>query len=172
VASAFFIIDVAESLKQSGALSEQLYIAFQLAAEACMIHDMTENSKWVHLDTSNKGNDHFIDCGDHESIPLAMLLILADELSVWNRPRLETKPRSQTKDKECDAVLYFFDTSQVPEEIKLFVSEAQSRPWIRIAADKNSETLVKNIKGLKCFKKKRESKNKYSILGYTLGVKE
>lgn len=177
VASTFFIIDVAESLKQSGALSEQLYIAFQLAAEACMIHDMTENSKWVHLDTSNKSNDHFIDCGDHERIPLAMLLILADELSVWNRPSLEnrhwleTKPRLQTKDKETDAVLYFFDTSRVPEKIKLFVSEAQSRPWIRIAADKNSETLEKNINGLKCFRKKRASRNEHSVLGYMLDVK-
>lgn len=161
VASTFFIIDVAESLNQSGALSEQLYVAFQLAAEASMIHDMTQNSKWVHLDSSNKSNDHFIDCGDHESIPLAMLLILADELSVWNRPRL------QTKDKGSDAVLYSFDTSQVPEEIKLFVSEARSPPWIRITADKNRETL-NNINDLKCFIK---SRNEHSVLGYMLDVK-
>jgi hypothetical protein len=171
VASAFFIIDVAESLKQSGALSQQLYVAFQLAAEACMIHDMTEDNKWVHLDKNDKDNDHFIDCGDHESIPLAMLLILADELSVWNRPRLQTEPRLRTKDKESDAVLYSFDASHVPENIELFISEARSRPWIRITADKNSKILEKNIKDLKCFRKKRAKRNKHSVLGYTLYVK-
>ena len=84
---------------------------------------------------------------------------------------METKPRLETKDKETDAVLYFFDTSQVPEEIKLFVSEAQSRPWIRIASDKNSETLEKNINDLKCFIKKRASRNEHSVLGYMLDVK-
>ena len=88
IASTFFIIDVAESLKLSGVLSQQLYVAFQLAAEACMIHDMTENGKWTHLDTNDKENDHFIDCRDHENIPLAMLLILSDELSIWSRPML------------------------------------------------------------------------------------
>ena len=171
VASAFFVVDLAENLWRSEALSQQLYVALQLAAEACMIHDMTENSKWVHFAAKNKDNEHFIDSSDHKSIPLAMLLILADELSAWNRSRLETKPWLQTKDKETDAVLYFFDTSQVPKEIELFVSEARSRPWIRITADNNREILEKNIKDLKCFRKKRATKNKHSVLGYMLDVK-
>ena len=130
-----------------------------------MIHDMTENSKWVHLDTSNKGNDHFINCNDHERIPLAMLLILADELSVWNRPRLKTE------DKGSGAVLYSFDTSQVPEEIKLFINEALPRPSIYITADKNSEAIRRDINGLKCLKKKIAGQDKPSVLGYDLDVK-
>lgn len=173
VASAFFVVDLAESLWRSEALSEQLYVALQLAAEACMIHDMTGNDRWVHFVAKNKGNGkdkdnhnkHFIDCSDHNSIPLAMLLILSDELSVWNRPRLKTKGEGSK------SVLYSFETSDVPEKIKLFISEAQSRPWICITADKNSETLEKNIKDLKCFRKKRAIKNKHSVLGHTLHVK-
>ncbi|MCK4604047.1 MAG: hypothetical protein KAU41_05025, partial [Deltaproteobacteria bacterium] len=165
VASAFFVVDLAENLWRSEALSRQLYVALQLAAEACMIHDMTENSKWVHFAAKNKDNEHFIDSSDHKSIPLAMLLILADELSVWNRPRLKTKGEGSK------SVLYSFETSDVPEKIELFISEARSRPWIRITADKNCETLEKNIKDLKCFRKNRASKNKHSVLGYMLDVK-
>jgi hypothetical protein len=130
-----------------------------------MIHDMTKNSKWVHFAAKNKDNEHFIDCSDHKSIPLAMLIILADELSVWNRPRLKTKGEGSK------SVLYSFETSDVPEKIELFISEARSRPWIRISADKNSEALEKNIKNLKCFRKKRANKNKHSVLAYILDIK-
>lgn len=118
-----------------------------------MIHDMTENSKWVRFAAKNKDNEHFIDSSDHKSIPLAMLLILADELSVWNRPRLKTKGEGSK------SVLYSFETSDVPEKIELRISEARSNPWIRITVDKKCETLEKNIKGLKCFMGEVESKN-------------
>ena len=164
VASAFFVVDLAENLWRSEALSRQLYVALQLAAEACMIHDMTENDKWVHFAAKNKDNEHFIDCSDHNSIPLAMLLILSDELSVWNRPRLKTKG------KGSEAVLYSFETSKVPNKIELFVNETVPNPWICISADKNSETIKKNFKKLKCFSGELESENKRSILGYTLDI--
>ncbi|MCD6398406.1 MAG: hypothetical protein J7L08_00610 [Candidatus Aenigmarchaeota archaeon] len=89
IASAFFVLDLAENLQKSGAISQDLYVAFQLAAEACMIHDMTdkENKKWVHL-SATKETEHFINHHNQKQIPLAMLLIFSDELSVWNRPRL------------------------------------------------------------------------------------
>ena len=165
VASAFFVVDLAENLWRSEVLSQQLYVALQLAAEACMIHDMTEDDKWVHFAAKNKDDEHFIDCSDHNSIPLAMLLILSDELSVWNRPRLETKG------KGSKSVLYSFGTSDVPEKIELFISEARSNPWIRISADKKGETIEGKLEELKCFRKKRASKNKHSILGWALDIK-
>ena len=130
-----------------------------------MIHDMTEDDKWVHFAAKNKDDKHFIDCSDHNSIPLAMLLILSDELSVWNRPRLETKGKGN------EAVIYSVETSNVPEKIELSISEAQSRPWIRIVADKNSETLKEKIKNFNCFLGEVESKNEPFILGYPLDVK-
>ena len=165
VASAFFVVDLAENLWRSEALSRQLYVAFQLAAEACMIHDMTENDNWVHFAAKNKDDEHFIDCSDHNSIPLAMLLILSDELSVWNRPRLKIKGEGN------EAVLCSFETSKVPNRIKLLVNETVPNPWIRISANKNSETIEKNFKNLKCFSGEVESENKRSILGYTLDIK-
>ena len=94
-----------------------------------------------------------------------MLLILSDELSVWNRPRLETKGEGN------EAVLYSFEKSDVPIEIKLSISEARSNPWIRISDNENSKTIEKNFKRLKCFSGKVESENKPSILGYTLDIK-
>lgn len=162
VASAFFVVDLAENLWRSEALSEQLYVALQLAAEACMIHDMTGDDKWVHFAAKNKDDEHFIDCSDHNSIPLAMLLILSDELSVWDRHRLIIEVKGNAD------VLYRFEKSHVPKEIKLSISEARLNPWIRIKADKNGDALVKAIKGLKCFRKGRVRKNRHSILGYTL----
>jgi len=165
VASAFFVVDLTESLWRSEALSEQLYVALQLAAEACMIHDMNEIDKWVHFATNNKDNGHFIDCSDHKRIPLAMLLILSDELSVWDRHRLIIEVKGNAD------VLYRFEKSDVPKKIKLSISEARSNPWIRIAADKNSETIEEKIKNLKCFMAKVESKDKLFILGYPLDVK-
>jgi hypothetical protein len=93
------------SILIAGALSQQLYVTFQLAAEACMIHDMTKVGTWAHL--QKKKNEHFIDCNEHKSVPLAMLLVLADELSVWNRPILKTKMSGE------DAIAHCFDRSQV-----------------------------------------------------------
>ena len=165
VASAFFVVDLAENLWRSEAISQQLYVALQLAAEACMIHDMTGIDNWVHFAAKNN-SEHFIDCSDHNSIPLAMLVILSDELSVWDRPRLEIKGNGS------ESVLYTLKTSKVPEKIELFISEARSNPWIRIRVDKkNCRTIEEKIKNLKCFMGKVESENKRSILGYTLDIK-
>ena len=174
VASAFFSVDLAESLWRSEALSEQLYVALQLAAEACMIHDMTGNDKWVHFVAKNKGNGkdkdndnnkYFIDCSDHNSIPLAMLLILSDELSVWDRHRLIIEVKGNAD------VLYRFEKSDVPKKFELFISEALTNPWIRISVDKNSETIEEELKKLKCFQGEVENKNELFILGYPLDVK-
>ena len=95
----------------------------------------------------------------------AMLLILSDELSVWNRPRLKIE------DSGRDAVLYSLERSDVPKEIKLSISEARSNPWIRITADKNSRTLKEKLKKLKCFMGKPESEEEPFILGYPIDVK-
>ena len=72
-----------------------------------------------------------------------------------------------------EASLYYntLETSKVPKEIKLFISEARSSPWIRISADKKGETIEGKLEELKCFRKKRASKNKHSILGWALDIK-
>ena len=89
----FYILDIAHSLKSSGALSDELYAAFQIAAEACMIHDMTGEGNWLHFQMN--GNNHFIECGNHNETPLAILLIFADELAIWKRALSEAEAREQ-----------------------------------------------------------------------------
>ena len=151
VASAFFVVDLAENLWRKEAISEELYVAFQLAAEACMIHDMTGDGKSVYLVSKKNGpgknnNNCFIDSSDHKSIPLAILLILADELSIWNRPRLETKASGD------EAVKYSIAKGNTPTNIGLSISEAESKFWIHIESDSNSETLKETIQEKGCFK--------------------
>ena len=123
IASAVFVVDVAEKLLTSRALTPKLHVAFQLAAEACMIHDMINKDTWV--DLLKKENEHFIDCNDHQSVPLAMLLILADELSVWSRPSLKIEQGQE------GVVFYRLDKSRVPSKIKISVTERNKQNEIK-----------------------------------------
>jgi hypothetical protein len=98
VASALTVLDIAEDLYRSHIIDSELYIAFQIAAEACCFHDMTALKKYLHLENSGSCN-HFLDCRIYESIPVAILLILADELSMWSRPRVEYAPGENGREK-------------------------------------------------------------------------
>ena len=91
VASSLIILDIAENLFQRQIILPSLYIAFQLAAEACLIHDLTNPENYLHLKNSSINHKHFLDCNCCKEIPMAILLILADELSMWSRPLIEYK---------------------------------------------------------------------------------
>ena len=91
VASSLIILDIAEDLYQRQIILPSLYIAFQLAAETCLIHDLTNSKNYLHLKNSSINHEHFLDCNFYNEIPMAIPLILADELSMWGRPLIEYK---------------------------------------------------------------------------------
>lgn len=160
VASTFFIVDTADKLKNAKALSEKLFVAFQLAAEACMLHDMTGKANWAHL--LRKKNKHFLDCSSHKEVPLAMLLILADELSLWGRPRLET----ELNDKNSIVLRLEKEKNEV---IEIYITERKRNNQMVIkATEKAKEELDDNIKDLDCLKS-REG-NKLKILDYRINI--
>jgi len=166
IASTFFILDLTEKLQKARALSEELYVAFQLAAEACMIHDMTGNQNWLHLKT--KQNGHFIDCNDHKNIPLAMLLIFSDELSVWKRPTL--KPEISKNGK--NGISYFLDDGSTPEKIEISITERKKKNTIKITPiNDQKETISKAFEKIKCLKKQDNSDPQLSqLLDYEISV--
>ena len=95
VASGIFLVDLAGSLYDRHAISDDLYIAFHLAAEAAMLHDMTENDKWLHFSTNKRKN--FLDCEKQREVPIAALLCVADNLELGRRPRISKK----VEDTQC-----------------------------------------------------------------------
>ena len=95
VASAVFLVDLADKLYDHHAISDELYVAFHLAAEAAMLHDMTTNDKWLHFSTGTCRE--FLDCVKQEEVPIAALLCFADNLELGRRPRI----RKRVKDKQC-----------------------------------------------------------------------
>ena len=162
IASTFFVVDVAEKLLTSGALTPKLYVAFHLAAEACMIHDMINKDTWVHL--LKKENEHFMDCNDHQSVPLAMLLILADELSVWSRPSLIIEQSQE------GVVSYRLDKSRVPSKIKISVTERNKQNEIKIVPDQAHGLIEERfLRELKCLKYKSNDK-RAKIFDYSINI--
>lgn len=119
VASAMFLVDLADKLYDQHSLSDDLYIAFHLAAEAAMLHDMTSNEKWLHFSTPNCGT--FLDCKKQKEVPIAALLWLADNIELGRRPGFRTIVR----DKKCTFVMK---------------DDKKNRP--RIKYDKSTECLI------------------------------
>ena len=118
VASALAVLDIAEELYLSHVITPDLYVAFQIAAEACCFHDMTKLKQYLHL--KNSGNsDHFLDSKIHEKIPVAALLILSDELSIWNRPRIEYESKINGYEKVTRLHHRWKNDQNYPECIKL-----------------------------------------------------
>jgi len=99
VASSLFILDIAEDLYQRQIILPSLYIAFQLAAETCLVHDLTNPENYLHLKNSSINHKHFLDCNCCNEIPMAILLVLADELSMWGRPLIEYEQDNNDIDK-------------------------------------------------------------------------
>jgi len=159
IASMFFILDIFEKLYRERAFDEKLFIAFQLVAEACMIHDLTKKDKWAHLTIQKCG--HFIDCESQKNIPLAVLLILADELSIWKRPRLNASP------KNYGAVTYTL-TKNPPNQIIIDTVNTDEEKQFFLITFKGNNDLKEDIKKLDCFKDKD---NNLRILDYFIEFK-
>lgn len=148
IASTFTILEIAEKFWEAGALNKKLYIAFQLAAEAIMIHDMTCKENWLHLGFDN-GN-HFLNNKSYKATPLGILLVLADELSVWNRFRII--PSHSKNQRE---VRNQMDDKNVPQKIEIEVlnKELQLVPYYETPEEKAADILGKTFyEDLDCFK--------------------
>jgi hypothetical protein len=155
VASALFIIDLAEQLFSRGALKPELYLAFQIAAEAVVFHDMKKEGTWLHLQATDNG--HFLCCERHKDAPLAPIVSLADELAGWGRARLNHKLEGNS---EVDITMKR-DNSDVKIQ---FVQE--NGPTIKIrSADPN---LISSIKDLKCLYSETGVGSKMKILSFEL----
>ncbi len=90
VASSLLVLDIAENLYRSGGIHPELYLAFQIAAESCLLHDLTQSQNYLHLRSKIKNSKHFLDSDCQQEVPAGILLILADELSIWRRPFVES----------------------------------------------------------------------------------
>ncbi|MCK4816853.1 hypothetical protein KA005_13875, partial [bacterium] len=99
VASAMFLVDLAGNLYARHAISDELYVAFHLAAEAAMLHDMARDDKSLHFSTSNCGQ--FLHCEKQKEVPIATLLFFADNLELGKRPRIRTK----ISDNQCAHII-------------------------------------------------------------------
>jgi hypothetical protein len=167
VASTFFIIDLCEKLYELEAISGPLYIAFQLAAEICMIHDMTGPNKWMDLRPHYKdGSDsHFINKNFQNRIPLSMVFILADELAVWNRPRMRSEHFGN------DSVLQTVPRRDPPgaDNIEIKLSYSPSQIVINASNSEDRRDISKAIQKLKFLKDKT---GKPKILGYEIIIPE
>ena len=175
-ASALFVLRLCETLSEVGAITQELYVAFQLAAEACMIHDMTGNTNWAHLCPAHDGSNHFLDADCFEDSPLAALLILSDELSAWNRPRLLYE---QVEHDGRTGIFARLDRDSSLSEVQVNIFETpdlvagrlRGVPRIEIsplARDVRVETdFIDGLKKMPCFKD-ASSGSTNSFFGYRL----
>ena len=156
VASALFVLYLIDDLYQLKAINKSLYIAFQIAAEACLIHDMTGKDNWAHL--MYKKNNHFLDQNSYEHIPIAILLIFVDELAIWDRYKLKISHPS--KDELCLKL----DKNERIKQLSLNISDNQ-RINIKTDPSNKSIELEKELKKLKCL---LNYNNKFEIFGYEI----
>ncbi|MFB3886931.1 MAG: hypothetical protein ACE144_17030 [Thermodesulfobacteriota bacterium] len=121
VASGVFLADLAGNLYDRHAIGDELYVAFHLAAEAAMLHDMTKDDKWLHFSTLTCGR--FLDCKKQKEVPIATLLWLADNIELGRRPGFF----KIVKDKRCTFVME---------------DEKKNRPRPRIEYDESKKCLI------------------------------
>lgn len=149
VASAFNIINLTEKLRNGGMLADELYVAFQLAAEATLFHDMTKDNNWLHL--SKNANGHFLIPQNHDQTPLSLILIFADELSVWQRCRLEAE-----LNEDGHSVSYCLQANKTSEISVEF--QTSNCPSITITgSDKNEMKEIQDaFNDINCFQSEQE----------------
>ena len=138
----------------------EMYVAFQLAAEACMIHDMIDENSWLHL-RKNAQHGHFLCCDNHRDVPLAMLLVLADELSIWDRYYMFQKVRG-------DSVECRLDRDKAARDIEITVETDPQRAMIITGSPPESQNALKTaFEKLTPFKKDQEQSDLF-VLDYRL----
>ncbi len=69
-------------------INPKLILTFELAAEAILLHDLTKEANF----SPPRGRGAFI---NFQQTPLAVILVLADEIQDWGRPRLKYYPSSE-----------------------------------------------------------------------------
>lgn len=128
-------------------IDPRLVLVFELAAEAIFLHDLAKKEKFVHLaissdKSSSKKNTWpsekkpFINFQDS---PLAVILILADELQAWGRPRL----RYDTGN-DGDQVRVYFDKRRRDANGNLLEEKLWHRvqyEWKKPASSRGIRTL-------------------------------
>ena len=82
-----------------------------------------------------------------------MLLILADELSIWNRATLITEQNGD------DIISHRLEKRNVPSEIRISITERKRHNKIKIVPDRSNDIIKKSLcEDLSFFKPKRKSK--------------
>ena len=91
--------------------------------------------------------------------------ILADELSVWNRPTLRIEK------KEKNGIYHCLDKSKVPDKIEIYITERKKGNIIRIVPDRAHTTLKKTFSlDIPCLKRKNDPGDYSRLLGYRIDV--
>jgi len=142
VASALFILDFAEKFWDSGVLNQDLYLALQLAAEAVMLHDMTDQKRWAHFKRKDEASGHFLNNQSYKDIPLSILLIISDELAVWSRSRIEAVQKHESV--KFDLV----NVEIAPDEVRIEISnnEIEMQLAYTNGREDNSEKFLRKFK--------------------------
>lgn len=162
IPSALFVLDLADKVTGARAISPKLYTAFHLAAEAIMIHDMIDKERWLHLTPQRHAENrcHFINIDNHDQFPIAISMILFDQLSRWNSPKLQ--PIS-----ELDRVTYKWNYEKIYKKLEVRIEEIGGKKRLTIIPEKNREDLEEALlKNLFCVLSGRQ----ISLLGYDLEV--
>lgn len=160
IPSAFVLMQLSEKLLNSGAVNQMMYVAFQIAAEACMLHDMTKMRNWAHISASE--GDHFFHCNSHKETPLAILLILADELAVWNRSRIVNSKNGNM------VAVYTMDNKKCPRSIDIEIEEEPNKT-ITITCDRGKDSFESEVReNLACFG--QDCSGPPNLFGYTLTI--
>lgn len=164
-ASSILILDMSEELYRSQTINMDMYIALQIAAEACLIHDLTSKDNYLHLNKTSDKNLHFLNDKYHEVTPLAILLIIADELSMWERPLIKfehdsnSSVRVQIDNKWVYPVNFNKIITTFPKTIKLNFSTPSQ---FKIVLENNEQKTIFNeiLRKCSCFSQEK-SENLY-----------
>lgn len=168
IASSLVVLDIAEDLYRSQAIIPELYLAFQIAAESCLLHDLTKSERYLYLD-NRYNSKHFLDFSCHEKVPAAILLIFADELSIWDRPLIRFDLHN--KDEVKTIIHHKWREGQdYPSKIRIkFPEKEASGLIISLENNEQNEILRGDLEKCHCFNK--DGVTALKIFGHKIGFK-
>lgn len=104
-ASSLLVLHLCDLLRESRTMLPHFQIALEIAAEAVLIHDMKHPDGWCGLRSQRTvtadpadPDDHFLHRHSCEEVPVAVLLMLCDELDVLDRPRMAPRPPAKPEE--------------------------------------------------------------------------
>jgi len=149
IASTLFILELVEKVTGARAISPELFTAFHLAAETIMIHDMIDKKRWLHLsppdineehkETNKQKSCHFITSENQKQIPMAISMVLFDQLSRWKSPSLIPK-------STIDDVNYRWSDENIHESLEVKMEEQEGKKRFILEAKKNGKKLEEKLK--------------------------